>query len=124
MKILRIDHLVITTADLQRCLDFYVGLLGMEHGMEQGHHSLRFGSCKLSIHTQPAQFKPAALNPQMDSADFCLEVDDLQGLLARISKHGYPVAEGPVTRHGAAGTIQSLYMYDPDGNLVELSQYG
>ena len=76
LKIKDIDHFVITTADLQACLDFYVGTLGMEHRENNGHHNLYFPGGKISIHTKKGEFQPAALNPTYGSQDFCLIVED------------------------------------------------
>ncbi|MBM6992000.1 MAG: VOC family protein [Prevotella sp.] len=123
MTLQRIDHLVITTHDLQSCLDFYVGLLGMRHESHAGHHNLYFGDCKLSIHTVKGEFTPAATHPTYGSHDFCLIVDDIESFRQHIEQQRYPIVEGIVDRNGARGPIRSLYLYDPDGNLVELSQY-
>lgn len=124
MKINNIDHLVITTSDLQACLDFYVGLLGMEHRETNGHHNLYFPNGKISIHTRKGEFQPAAQNPTYGSQDFCLIVEgDLQKVKAELeAKHAHIISD-IVERHGAHGTMQSLYLRDPDGNLVELSTY-
>lgn len=123
MKVLGIDHLVITTADIDSCLEFYVGLLGMEHRVVRGHHNLCFGSGKISVHTRKGEFLPAASNPQYGSQDFCLIVDDLQKAKAEMEERGYRFAGGIVARSGAEGSMRSLYLHDPDGNLVELSEY-
>ena len=76
LKIKDIDHFVITTADLQACLDFYVGILGMEHRESNGHHNLYFPGGKISIHTKKGEFQPAAIYPTYGSQDFCLIVED------------------------------------------------
>lgn len=123
MKIHHIDHLVITTQNLNRCLAFYVGVLGMEHRERQGRHSLHFGNCKISVHTRKGEYLPAAGNPQYGSQDFCLIVDDIEAARAELESRGYPIEAGIAVRNGAEGEIRSLYLYDPDGNLVELSQY-
>ncbi len=124
MRINHIDHLVITTAHLERCLDFYVGVLGMEHRSENGHHSLYFPCGKISLHTVKGEFTPAASNPQYGAQDFCLIVDDnLAALKEEIEAKGLDIIEGIVTRHGSQGAMKSLYLRDPDGNLVELSSY-
>ena len=123
MTIQSIDHLVIITQHLQSCLDFYVGLLGMQHAELDGHHNLFFGQCKISIHTLKGEFQPSATHPEYGSQDFCLVVDDLSQAKRDIERSGYPIVEGLVSRQGAKGLMQSLYLYDPDGNLVELCQY-
>ena len=124
MKLKAIDHFVITTTDLKKCLDFYVGLLGMEHRNTNGHHNLYFPGGKISIHTCKGEFQPAAIHPEYGSQDFCLIVDgDLLSVKAELeAKHG-PIISNIVERHGSKGAMQSLYLRDPDGNLVELSSY-
>ncbi len=124
MKIKRIDHLVVTTRDLRQCLDFYVGLLGMEHRTQDGHHSLYFREGKISLHTARGEFAPSADNPEYGAQDFCLVVeDDLAALKTQLVARGADVVEGIVERHGAMGKMQSLYLRDPDGNLLELCRY-
>ena len=72
MKINAIDHIVITTGNLNKCLDFYVGLLGMKHEMDGTQHTLIFGKQKINIHTYKGEFQPAAKNPEYGAQDFCL----------------------------------------------------
>ena len=117
MKIKNIDHFVITTQHLQTCLDFYVGVLGMEHRGSKGHHNLCFPGGKISIHTCKGEFQPAALNPTYGSQDFCLIVED------ELEAKGITPLTDIVERHGAHGVMHSLYVRDSDGNLVELSSY-
>lgn len=124
MKIRNFDHIVITTSNLQACLDFYVGLLGMVHRETNGHHNLYFHNGKISIHTRKGEFQPAAENPTYGSQDFCLIVEgDLKEVKAELDAKHAPIISDIVERHGAHGTMQSLYLRDPDGNLVELSSY-
>jgi catechol 2,3-dioxygenase-like lactoylglutathione lyase family enzyme len=124
MKIKNIDHFVITTQDLRACLDFYVSGLGMEHREVNGHHNLYFPGGKISIHTKKGEFLPAALNPSYGSQDFCLIVeDDLETVQHELAAKGITPLTDIVERHGANGVMHSLYVRDPDGNLVELSGY-
>lgn len=124
MKLKAIDHFVITTTDLKKCLDFYVGLLGMEHRNTNGHHNLYFPGGKISIHTCKGEFQPAAIHPEYGSQDFCLIVDgDLLSVKAELEAKHAPIISNIVERHGSKGAMQSLYLRDPDGNLVELSSY-
>lgn len=124
MKIKNIDHFVITTQDLQACLDFYVETLGMEHRESKGHHNLYFPGGKISIHAKKGEFQPAALYPAFGSQDFCLIVeDDLESVKHELEAKGIKPLTGIVERHGAHGAMRSLYVRDPDGNLVELSNY-
>ncbi|WP_164726551.1 VOC family protein [Veillonella ratti] len=124
MKIKAIDHLVITTADLDKCLAFYVGILGMELDESNNRYTLRFGESKFNIYTRKAEFLPAAQNPAYGSLDLCLRVDEsIDEIVKEIEAKGYPIEEGPVIRHGALGTMQSVYLRDYDGNLIEISSY-
>ena len=124
MKIKNIDHFIITTQHLWACLDFYVGVLGMEHRESKGHHNLYFPGGKISIHTCKGEFQPAAQNPTYGSQDFCLIVeDDLQTVKRELEAQGITPLTDIVERHGAHGVMRSLYIRDPDGNLVELSSY-
>ena len=124
MKIERFDHHVITTADLAACVDFYTRVLGMEHRENGGRHALFFGSQKINIHAGKAQFLPAAKNPEFGSADFCLVTSDpIEQVKAEIEAAGWPVELGVVDRTGALGPICSVYVRDPDGNLVEIAKY-
>ena len=124
MRIKNIDHFVVTTQNLQACLDFYVGALGMEHRDSNNHHNLYFLGGKISIHTKKGEFQPAALNPTYGSQDFCLIVeDDLETVKKELEAKGIHPLLDIVERHGAHGAMRSLYVRDPDGNLVELSSY-
>ena len=92
----------------------HVGILGMEHRGSKGHHN----------HTCKGEFQPAALNPTYGSQDFCLIVeDDLQTVKGELEAKGITPLTDIVERHGAHGVMHSLYVRDPDGNLVELSSY-
>lgn len=124
MKIQKVDHLVITTSDLDKCLAFYVGILGMELDESNNRFALRFGESKFNIHTRKAEFLPAAQNPTYGSLDLCLRMDEpIDEIVKEIEAKGYPIEEGPVIRHGALGTMQSVYLRDYDGNLIEISSY-
>lgn len=124
MRIRQIDHFVLTTRSLADCLHFYVGVLGMRHEEHGGHHALLFGTQKINVHTEKGEFQPAAQYLEYGSQDFCLVTDDaLQTVEEEIRRAGWPVELGPVGRHGAMGAMESLYLRDPDGNLVELAHY-
>ena len=124
MKFKNIDHIVITTQDLKACLHFYVDILGMELDQRNGCYAVRFGSQKFNIHTRKAEFLPAAEHPTYGSLDLCLILDgSLDKAKAEIERKGYPIELGPVRRHGSRGAMRSIYLRDPDGNLVELAEY-
>ena len=119
-----IDHMVITTSDLDACLHFYADLLGMEHKVEGGQHALHFGCQKINLHTRPHEFHPSATNVTHGSQDFCLIADgDIHAIKKELAEAGIEIIEGVVERYGARGLMDSIYMYDPDGNLVEIAVY-
>jgi catechol 2,3-dioxygenase-like lactoylglutathione lyase family enzyme len=114
VKVTSLDHLVLTVRDLDATVAFYERL-GMRHvEFAPGRHALAFGSQKLNIHLAGHEHEPKAALPMPGSADLCFLVDELDPA-------GFEVIEGPVERTGATGTISSVYVRDPDGNLVELS---
>lgn len=124
MQITALDHLVLTTQDFERCCWFYRDVLGMELLCKDGHYALRFGTQKINIHRRPAEFLPAALYVQPGSLDICLlTATELPLVLQELEKQGIAVEAGIVERNGARGELQSLYVRDPDGNLVEISRY-
>ncbi len=124
MKIRNLDHIVLTTSDLEACIHFYSDILGMQHRVDHGQHALFFGNQKINIHTYAGEFQPAAGNIAVGSQDFCLIVEDnIDAVKEEILMKGWTVIEGVVERFGALGVMKSIYMYDPDGNLVELAQY-
>lgn len=125
MHIDRIDHIVLTVEDVGRTIAFYVGVLGMtEVTFGSGRKALTFGSSKINLHQRGREFEPKAANPTPGSADLCLIVDEpLEVVVADLAASGVDVEEGPVSRTGARGPITSVYVRDPDGNLIELSNY-
>jgi catechol 2,3-dioxygenase-like lactoylglutathione lyase family enzyme len=122
----RLDHLVLTVADIDRTCAFYEGVLGFTVvTFGNGRRALQFGQQKVNLHQQGHEFEPKAARPTPGSADLCLitampiaEVQ--QALLAA----GQVIEEGPVARTGALGPITSLYIRDPDQNLIEIATYG
>lgn len=125
MRIDRIDHLVLTVDDVDRTIAFYVGVLGMtETTFRGGRKALSFGTSKINLHQRGREFEPKAQAPTPGSADLCLIVDDsVDAVVAELTRAGIPIEEGPVERTGAQGPIISVYVRDPDANLVELSNY-
>lgn len=122
MGIQHLDHLVLTVADIQATINFYE-MLGMEARMFGDERwALHFGTQKINLHEVGTAISPVANRPTAGSADLCFLVsttmDELLGLL---QYHDVEVAQGPVERTGATGPINSIYVYDPDGNLIELS---
>jgi catechol 2,3-dioxygenase-like lactoylglutathione lyase family enzyme len=124
-RIDHIDHLVLTVADLDETIAFYVGVLGMTETTFRGDRkALVLGPSKINLHQRGHEYEPKALHPTPGSADLCLIVDEpLDQIIAELSAAGVAVEKGPVERTGAQGAIMSGYVRDPDGNLVELSNY-
>lgn len=118
-----IDHLVLTTSDLERTCRFYSEALGMEVvEFGQGRKALRFGRQKINLHEQGNEFSPKAASVVPGSADICLTTrTSLASISAHLQKMGVKIIEGPVARTGATGKIISLYFRDPDGNLLEIA---
>ena len=125
MRIDRIDHLVLTVDDVARSIAFYVDVLGMtETTFGRDRKALMFGSSKINLHQRGREFEPKAATPTPGSADLCLIADDsLEVVVAELAAIGIAIEEGPVERTGARGPITSVYIRDPDGNLIELSNY-
>ena len=125
MRIDRIDHLVLTVDDVARTIAFYVDVLGMiETTFGPDRKALMFGSSKINLHQRGREFEPKAATPTPGSADLCLIADDsLEVVVAELAAIGIAIEEGPVRRTGARGPITSVYIRDPDGNLIELSNY-
>jgi catechol 2,3-dioxygenase-like lactoylglutathione lyase family enzyme len=125
MRIDRLDHLVLTVADIEATVRFYTTVLGMEEvTFGSGRRALAFGRSKINLHQAGHEFEPKAARAVAGSADLCLiAADPLDDVLAELAGHGVEILEGPVERTGAEGTLRSVYLRDPDGNLVELSNY-
>ncbi|MFS8097370.1 VOC family protein [Lentzea alba] len=125
MRIDRLDHLVLTVADLTKTIGFYAGVLGMEEvTFGDGRKALKFGTGKMNLHEAGHEFEPKARQAVPGSADLCFITEDkLDDVIATLHEHGIAIIEGPVDRTGATGTIRSVYVRDPDGNLVEISNY-
>jgi len=124
MKVERFDHIVVTTDNLEKCLHFYVEILEMELDHNNDRYAVKFGNQKINIHRKKAEFLPAAKNVTYGSQDICLIAGgNIEDIKAEIEEKGYPIELGIVDRTGACGPIRSIYLRDPDGNLVEISVY-
>jgi catechol 2,3-dioxygenase-like lactoylglutathione lyase family enzyme len=125
MHIERLDHLVLTVADIERTCEFYTRVLGMEVvRFGEGRTALRFAQQKINLH--PADNTPGLVadRPTPGSADLCfITAVPLAEVTAHLEACGVPIVAGPGPRAGAIGTIQSVYIRDPDLNLVEISNY-
>lgn len=123
MRIRSLDHLVLTVSDIDATVQFYESLGMRREDFGDGRVALRFGDQRLNLHEAGAEIAPHAARPTRGSADLCfLVADDLDRVADVLSGLGIPVELGPVERSGATSALSSLYVRDPDGNLVELSQ--
>jgi len=125
MRIDRLDHLVLTVADIDATTDFYTRVLGMKAvTFGAGRTALAFGQSKINLHQAGHEFEPKAHRPTPGSADLCLiTTDSLDRVVEELVRHDVPIEEGPVERTGATGPILSVYFRDPDRNLIEVSTY-
>lgn len=124
-----LDHLVLTTARPDACVDFYTRVLGMQLETFIGgtppveRRALRFGAQKINLHVQGAEFEPKAHLPVPGALDLCfIAAIPLDAVIQRLGEHGWPIVEGPVLRTGATQKIRSVYVRDPDFNLIEISE--
>ncbi|MCP5072854.1 MAG: VOC family protein [Rhodobacteraceae bacterium] len=124
-----IDHFVLTVRDIPATLDFYTRVLGMQSDVFQPaegskRSALKFGTVKINLHAAGKEFKPHAKLPTAGSGDVCLLSDDpLADWQSHLLACGVAIEEGPVSRTGAQGPVMSVYLRDPDGNLIEISRY-
>jgi len=123
MRIASLDHLVLTVADPDATVAFYERLGMLREAFEGGRVALRFGRQKINLHRAGAEIAPHARRPTPGSGDVCVFVEGpLDAVERELAAAGIAVELGPVERSGAQGPLRSLYLRDPDGNLVELSQ--
>src|SRR5215210_286761 len=125
MRLRRIDHVVLTVADLAATIGFYERVLGMRHVVTGERHALHFGEAKLNLHPEVNDYPPLkAAVPTLGSEDICLVADGPpEEIVAHLEACEVEIIEGPVRRDGALGTMTSVYFRDPDANLVEVSVY-
>ena len=121
----RLDHLVLTVADIDVTVDFYERVLGMRHErFGVGRSALVFGQQKFNLHQAGREFEPKAARPTPGAIDLCLITQwSMAQVLEHLAGQGVSVEEGPVARTGAVGPIESVYFRDPDSNLIEVSRY-
>jgi catechol 2,3-dioxygenase-like lactoylglutathione lyase family enzyme len=126
-QVTALDHLVLSVADIDATASFYRDVLGMEvveFPVADGtrRKALRFGAQKIDLHTAAAPFKPHAANPTPGSADLCLLTKTpLADWQSHLHAAGIAIEAGPIARTGATGPLMSIYLRDPDGNLIEVS---
>lgn len=121
----RLDHLVLTVADMDATIEFYTRALGMRAvTFGEGRRALVFGRQKINLHPAGGGFEPKAATPLPGSADLCfITGTPLEEVMAHLEAEGVALLLPPSPRTGATGAIRSVYLRDPDGNLIEISNY-
>ena len=125
----RIDHLVLTVKDIEATTQFYERVLGFEREFFRGpegqpRYSLHFGKQKMNLQDRATETPTKARVPTFGSGDFCLiAAVPLDKVIAHLKNESVEIEAGPIARRGALGPIRSVYFRDPDGNLVEVSEY-
>jgi len=119
-----LDHLVLTTIDAAACIDFYTRVLDMRLETFAGERqALRFGNQKINIHRRGREYEPKAHLPVPGALDLCFIADrPLDQVIERLRSAGVAIVEGPVLRTGATHKLRSVYVRDPDLNLIEISE--
>ena len=124
-----LDHLVLTTCDEAACIDFYTRVLGMQLESFVGgtppvqRQAFKFGHQKINLHVRGREFEPKAHLPVPGALDLCFIASvPLEEVMARVTQADWPIVEGPVMRTGATQKIRSIYLRDPDLNLIEISE--
>jgi len=125
MQIDRLDHFVLTVRDIDVTIGFYQTVLGMAPvTFDAGRRALTFGQSKINLHPADAPIVPHANHPVPGSADLCFVTSEpFASVIDHLRNCGVTVEDGPVQRTGALGPITSVYLRDPDGNLIEISTY-
>ena len=123
MRVVQLDHLVLTVKDVAATVAFYTAVLGMRSvTFGDGRTALHFGGQKLNLHPTSRVLDPNVKHATPGSADVCFLVDEpIEDWMKHLAHHRCPVILGPVERTGARGQLRSIYLYDPDENLIELS---
>lgn len=119
-----LDHLVLTTTDELACTAFYVDVLGMRlETFGAGRKAFCFGNQKINLHVKGHEFEPKAHLPVPGALDLCfIASEPLDRVIERLGELQVPIVEGPVMRTGAVSKIRSIYLRDPDLNLIEISE--
>jgi len=123
MQVERLDHLVLTVKDIAATSDFYQTVLGMKTAMfAENRKALVFNAGKINLHEAGNEFRPKALQPTPGSADLCfITKTPVSAVVEKLRSLSIPIIEGPVKKTGAFGPLLSIYLRDPDGNLIEIS---
>jgi catechol 2,3-dioxygenase-like lactoylglutathione lyase family enzyme len=124
-----LDHLVLTTVDEHACIDFYTRILGMTLESFVGgappvtRQAFKFGNQKINLHVRGKEFDPKAHLPVPGALDLCfISSIPLDQVVDQLKAQNWPIEQGPVMRTGATQKIRSVYVRDPDLNLIEISE--
>ncbi len=125
MRLERIDHVVFTVRDVDATCAFYTQAFGMEVvTFGDDRKALQFGQCKINLHQYGSEFEPRAARPAPGTQDICLiTTASVQDVVTHLQSLNLDIVEGAVPKTGALGAIESVYVRDPDGNLVEIASY-
>jgi catechol 2,3-dioxygenase-like lactoylglutathione lyase family enzyme len=119
-----LDHLVLTVANIDATAAFYTSALGMELVTFNSRKALRFGEQKINLHQAGNEFEPKAAHPMPGSGDLCfITKTPLEDVILHLTSKKFDIELGPVERSGAVGKMRSIYLRDPDSNLIEISNY-
>jgi catechol 2,3-dioxygenase-like lactoylglutathione lyase family enzyme len=125
----QLDHIVLTTAHEAACVDFYTRIMGMRLESFVGgtppvtRKAFKYGNQKINLHVKGKEFDPKAHLPVPGSLDLCFIASvPLEQVIAKLNAEAWPILEGPVMRTGATQKIRSVYVRDPDLNLIEISE--
>nr|UWI49683.1 VOC family protein [Clostridioides difficile] len=120
----KIDHVVITTTNIENCISFY-NKLGFTLKKTNERYELYSGDFKINVHLKGHELSPHSKNVQTGSADLCFEINtNIDMAKTNLEQNGIQIEQGIVERTGVFGKMKSIYLRDPDGNLIELSSYG
>ncbi len=125
MQIERLDHLVLTVANIETTCAFYARVMGMQTvSFGSGRKALAFGQQKINLHERGKEFEPKAEVPTPGSGDLCFITETpISEVVDHLKAESVTIIEGPAKKTGAIGTLMSVYFRDPDGNLIEVSNY-
>ena len=125
MRVERLDHLVLTVKNVEISCAFYTKVLGLQEvTFKGGRKAVAFGNQKINFHEYGKEFDPKALNPSPGSADLCfITRDPIVKIISHLDACGVTIIEGPLERTGAVGPMTSIYIRDPDQNLIEIATY-
>jgi len=126
MASLRLDHFVLTVRSIEDTVAFYRRAIGLDAvTFGDGRRAIQIGEQKVNLHEAGHELEPKASRPTPGSGDFCIVTNEpLEAVIARLSRLGIAIEEGPLARTGAMAPLRSIYVRDPDGNLVEIANQG